>query len=311
MRRFLLTTLFFFSCFSAQAAYLPEAVPAQKTHRDGFFADSADLHREKIIYLIDTQQSCEGFCSQDAYRPMYLWYYRARMYSSELGRFISRDPIGYADGWNLYAGYFAGYFGMDPSGLGPQGARCRLTESCKENIRRLNDKINALSNRLEDLRKWNNRRYYRENRPPPGFDRGWPGNENKWRNYWGHIEQVATVVGGITRCELIILVQWTAGCCTDNDIDTIQNWEVPTIPAFQTHRPWRRVIVPAPSLPFYARGGTTIDAVINVSADVSLGVGFIAGGTAAIISMPISVPIAGGIALGATATFADEESPGN
>jgi len=38
------------------------------------------------------------------------------MYSSELGRFISRDPIGYADGWNLYAGYFASHWGMDPSG---------------------------------------------------------------------------------------------------------------------------------------------------------------------------------------------------
>ena len=29
--------------------------------------------------------------------------YRARYYSSELGRFITRDPIGYADGMNLYA----------------------------------------------------------------------------------------------------------------------------------------------------------------------------------------------------------------
>ena len=31
-----------------------------------------------------------------------LFYYRARYYSSELGRFLQIDPIGYADGPNLY-----------------------------------------------------------------------------------------------------------------------------------------------------------------------------------------------------------------
>lgn len=34
------------------------------------------------------------------------YYYRARYYDSRLGRFVSRDPIGYADGANLYRGYF-------------------------------------------------------------------------------------------------------------------------------------------------------------------------------------------------------------
>jgi len=32
-----------------------------------------------------------------------LYYYRNRMYSSELGRFISKDPKGYVDGMNLYS----------------------------------------------------------------------------------------------------------------------------------------------------------------------------------------------------------------
>jgi RHS repeat-associated protein len=45
-----------------------------------------------------------------------LWYFRARYYSDELGRFINRDPLEYVDGMSLYAGYFAQRFGLDPSG---------------------------------------------------------------------------------------------------------------------------------------------------------------------------------------------------
>lgn len=32
-----------------------------------------------------------------------LYYYRARFYSPELGRFLQRDPIGMSDDVNLYA----------------------------------------------------------------------------------------------------------------------------------------------------------------------------------------------------------------
>ena len=41
---------------------------------------------------------------------------RARYYHAELGRFISRDPIGYVDGMNLYRAYFVPQ-GVDPRGL--------------------------------------------------------------------------------------------------------------------------------------------------------------------------------------------------
>jgi hypothetical protein len=41
----------------------------------------------------------------------------SRYYSSEYGRFIERDPIGYVDGMSLYQGYFAQHQGVDPSGL--------------------------------------------------------------------------------------------------------------------------------------------------------------------------------------------------
>jgi RHS repeat-associated protein len=47
-----------------------------------------------------------------------LMYYRARYYSPVLGRFISRDPLGYVDGMNLYAAYFVPN-STDPHGLAP------------------------------------------------------------------------------------------------------------------------------------------------------------------------------------------------
>ncbi len=49
--------------------------------------------------------------------------YRARYYHAELGRFVSRDPVGYVDGMNLYRAYFV------PRGIDPNG---RMTvEACE------------------------------------------------------------------------------------------------------------------------------------------------------------------------------------
>ena len=53
-----------------------------------------------------------------------LYYYRARYYKPEIGRFLQPDPIGYADGLNMYA-----YCGnnpinwIDPLGLNSIGER--------------------------------------------------------------------------------------------------------------------------------------------------------------------------------------------
>lgn len=51
-----------------------------------------------------------------------LYYFRARMYSAQLGRFISRDPFGYVDGMSLYRAYFV------PEGIDPSGHRLEFRQ---------------------------------------------------------------------------------------------------------------------------------------------------------------------------------------
>ena len=76
----------------------------------------------------DNLKTNYGFTGRYHDQETNLWYFRARYFSNELGRFISRDPLGYVDGYGLYGAYFAQRFELDPSGtrIGGRGSFVRL-----------------------------------------------------------------------------------------------------------------------------------------------------------------------------------------
>ena len=110
MKRFLLITFILFSSFSAHARHVESALSAQKSPIGAFFENISNLHPVDQLYLIELHIAYNDFSAQGAHRPLNLWYFRARYFDNEMGRFISRDPLGYVDGFGLYGGYFAETF---------------------------------------------------------------------------------------------------------------------------------------------------------------------------------------------------------
>jgi RHS repeat-associated protein len=63
------------------------------------------------------------YTGQQLLEPLNLYYYKARMYSPAIGRFLQTDPIGYQDGLNLYAYVGNNPFNrIDPLGLNSRDA---------------------------------------------------------------------------------------------------------------------------------------------------------------------------------------------
>ncbi|TWT84381.1 tRNA3(Ser)-specific nuclease WapA precursor [Planctomycetes bacterium CA13] len=72
-----------------------------------------------------------------------LYHYRARMYDSVAGRFCSRDPIGYVDGFNVYA-YVNGMCLVLMDASGTRGCKCTCQPGMPDMSSTINDHVGKI-----------------------------------------------------------------------------------------------------------------------------------------------------------------------
>ena len=80
-----------------------------------------------------------------------LWYYRNRMYSPALGRFLQRDPAGYVDGINLYSYTMNNPLSyLDPEGLAVRWASDKIETRITEASSYLETGLNIFSDYMTE-----------------------------------------------------------------------------------------------------------------------------------------------------------------
>jgi RHS repeat-associated protein len=86
--------------------------------------DSAGFIEESYDYKVYGERACSGsgltevgYTGQRHDNETGLMYFKNRYYSTSMGSFVTRDPLGYVDGLSMYLGYFGGQR-TDAFGLG-------------------------------------------------------------------------------------------------------------------------------------------------------------------------------------------------
>jgi RHS repeat-associated protein len=128
-----------------------------------------------------------------------LMYYRARMYDTDIGRFIERDPIGYRGSpWNLYEYVNSSpVCFVDPLGLGANAPKdCSWDDSCGVLLAKLVWFDLDFDKRLEE---WNeDKNDYKGTKRPSDYD---------WEQLWSHEALLAQRKASSLKCWAIFVIK--------------------------------------------------------------------------------------------------------